>query len=218
MRVPDHFTCLLRNLCASQEATVGTGHGTIDWFQIGKGVHQGYILFSCLLNLFAEYITRNARLDESQEGIKIAGKNINNLRYADDSTLITESEAKLKILFREWKGQWESSLKTELSKFKIMACSSIMANRRGKSGSSDRFYFLGLPNHCRQWLQAIKRHLLLGRKAMTNLGSILKSRDITLPTKVCIVKAFFFFFSGFSHSSVGKVSACNAGDPGSMPG
>ena len=97
-----------------------------------------------------------------------------------------------------------------------MACRPIMANRWGKSASSDRFYFLGLQNHCGQWPQAIKRHLLLGRKAMKNLDSILKSRDITLPTKVCIVKAIFFF--GFPHSSVVKLSACNTGNPGSMPG
>jgi len=86
MRISDYFTCLLRNLYKSQEATVGTGHGTIDWFQIRKGVRQGYTLLSCLLNLFAEYIMRNASLDESQAGIKIAGENINNLRYADDNT------------------------------------------------------------------------------------------------------------------------------------
>ena len=105
MGIPDHLICFLRNQYAGQEATVRNGQRKTDWFQIGKGVHQVYILFSCLLNLFSEYITRNARLDESQDGIKIAGKNINNLRYADDSTLITESEAKLKILFGEGKGQ-----------------------------------------------------------------------------------------------------------------
>ena len=87
MRIPDHLTCLLRNLFAGQEATVRTGHGTTDWFQIGKGVHQGCILSPCSFNLYAEYITRNAGLDEAQAGIKIAGRNINNLRYADDITL-----------------------------------------------------------------------------------------------------------------------------------
>ena len=90
--IPDHFTCLLRNLYAGQEATVRTGHGTTDWFQIGKGVHQGYILLPCLFKLYTEYIMRNARLDEAQAGIKIAGRNINNLRYADDSTLMAESK------------------------------------------------------------------------------------------------------------------------------
>ena len=96
MRISDYFTCLLRNIYKSQEATVGTGHGTIDWFQIRKGVHQGCILLFCLLNLFAEYIMRNARLDESQAGIKIARGNINSLRYADDTTLMAESEEKLR--------------------------------------------------------------------------------------------------------------------------
>ena len=94
MGTPDHLTCLLRNLCAGQEATVRTGHGT-DWFQIGKGVHQGCILSPCLFNLYAEYITKNARLDKAQDGIKIAGRNINNLRYADDTTLTAESEEEL---------------------------------------------------------------------------------------------------------------------------
>ena len=98
MGIQDHLTCILRNLYAGQEATVRTGHGTTDWFQIGKRVHQGYILSPCLFNLHAEYIMRNARLDEAQAGIKIAGRNINNLRYADDTTLMAESEEKLKSL------------------------------------------------------------------------------------------------------------------------
>ena len=92
MGIPDHLTCLLRNLYARQEATVRTGHGTTDWFQIGKGVHQGCILSPCLFNLYAEYIMRNAGLEETQAGIKIAGRNINNLRYTDDTTLMAESE------------------------------------------------------------------------------------------------------------------------------
>uniref|UniRef100_A0AC11D5K1 Uncharacterized protein n=2 Tax=Ovis aries TaxID=9940 RepID=A0AC11D5K1_SHEEP len=96
MEIPDHLTFLLRNLYAGQEATVRTGHGTTDWFQIGKGVHQGCILSPCLFNLYAEYIMRNARLEEAQVGIKIAGRNINNLRYADDTTLMAESEEELK--------------------------------------------------------------------------------------------------------------------------
>ena len=96
MRIPDHPTCLLRNLYAGQEATVITGHGTTDWFQIGKGVHQGDIWSPCLFNLCAEYIKQNARLDEAQAGIKIAGRNINNLRYADDPTLMAESTEELK--------------------------------------------------------------------------------------------------------------------------
>ena len=96
--IPDHLTCLLRNLYAGQEAKVRTGHGTTDWFQIGKGVHQGCILSSCLFNLYAEYIMRNAGLEETQTGIKIAGRNINNLRYADDITLMAESEEEIKSL------------------------------------------------------------------------------------------------------------------------
>ena len=98
MGIPDHLTCLLRNQYTGQEATVRTGHGTTDWVQIGKGVCQGCILLPCLFNLYAEYITRNAGLDEAQAGIQIAGRNINNLRYADDTTLMAESEEELKSL------------------------------------------------------------------------------------------------------------------------
>ena len=98
MRIPDHLTCLLKNLYERQEAIVRTGHGTTDWFQIGKGVRQGCILSPCLFNLYAEYIMRNAGLEETQAGIKIAGRNINNLRYADDTTLMAESEEELKSL------------------------------------------------------------------------------------------------------------------------
>jgi len=105
MGIPDHLACLLRNLYADQEATVRTGHGTIDWIQIGKGVHQSYILSPCLFNLYAEYIMRNAGLEEAQVGIKIAGRNINNLRYADDTTLMAESEEELKSLLMKVKGE-----------------------------------------------------------------------------------------------------------------
>ena len=104
MGIPDHLTCLLRNLYAGQEATVRTGHGTTDWFQIGKGVHQGCILSLCLFNLYAEYIMQNTWLDEAQAGIKIAGRNINNLRYADDTSLIAESE-ELKNLLMKVRGE-----------------------------------------------------------------------------------------------------------------
>ena len=96
MGIPDHLPCLLRNLYAGQEVTVRTGHGTTDWFQIGKGVSHGYILSPCLFNFYAEYVMRNAELEEAQAGIKIAGRNINNLRYADDTTLMAESEEELK--------------------------------------------------------------------------------------------------------------------------
>ena len=104
MGIPDHLTCLLRNLYAGQEATVRTGRGTADWLQIGKGVCQGYLLSPCLFNLYAEYITRNAGLNEAQAGIKIAGRNINNLRYADDTTLMAESEEELKSLLKVKEG------------------------------------------------------------------------------------------------------------------
>ena len=103
MRIPDYLTCLLRNLYAGQEATVRTGHGTMDWFQIGKGVHQGCILSPSLFNLYSEYIMWNAQLDEAQVGIKIARRNINNLRYADDTTLLAESEEELKSLLMKVK-------------------------------------------------------------------------------------------------------------------
>ena len=107
MGIPDHLTCLLRNLNTGQEATVRTGHGTTDWFPIGKGVRQGCILSPCLFNLYAEYIIRNAGLVEAQAGVKIAGRNTNNFRYADDTTLMAESEAKLKILLMKVKQKSE---------------------------------------------------------------------------------------------------------------
>ena len=109
MGIPDHLICLLRNLYAGQEATVRTGHETTDWFQIGKGIRQGCILLSCLFNLYAEYIMRNAGLDEAQAGIKIAGRNINNLRYADDTTLKAESEEELKSLLMKVKEESEKA-------------------------------------------------------------------------------------------------------------
>ena len=109
MGIPDHLSCLLRNLYAGQEATVRTWHGTINWVQIGKGVHQGCILSPCLFNLSAEYIMWNAMLDEAQAGIKIAGRNINNLRYADDTTLVIESEEELKSLLMKVKGESEKT-------------------------------------------------------------------------------------------------------------
>ena len=116
MGLPDHLTCLLRNLHAGQEARVTTGHGTTDWFPIGKGVHQGCILSPCLFNLHAKYIMRNAGLDEAQAGIKIARRNINNLRYADDITLMAESEEELKSFLMKVKEERKSWLKTHHSK------------------------------------------------------------------------------------------------------
>ena len=128
MGIPDHLTCLLRNLYAGQKATVRTGHRTTDWFQIGKGVHQGCILSPCLFNFNAEYIMRNSGLEEAQAGIKIAKTNINNLRYADDTTLMAESEEELKSLLRKVKEESEKvGLKLNIQKTKIMASSSIIA-------------------------------------------------------------------------------------------
>ena len=122
MGLPDHLTCLLRNLYAGHEATVRTGHGTTDWFQIGQGVSQGCILSPCLFNLYAEYITQNARLDEAQAGIKTARRNINNLRYADDTTLMAESKEEPKSLLMKMKEESEKvSLKLNIQKTKIMA-------------------------------------------------------------------------------------------------
>ena len=115
MGIPEHLTCLLRNLYAGQEATVRTGHGTIDWFQIGKGVRQNCILSPCLFNLYAEYIMRNAGLEEAQDGIKIAGRNIDNLRYKDDTTLMAESEEDLKSHLMKVKEEWKSWLKAQHS-------------------------------------------------------------------------------------------------------
>ena len=128
MGISDHLTCLLRNLSAGQEATLKTGHGTTDWFPIGKGVHQGCILSPCLFNLYAEYIMLNARLNEVQAGIKIARRNINNLRYADDTTLMAESEEELKCLLMKVKEESENvGLKLNIQKTMIMASSPIIS-------------------------------------------------------------------------------------------
>ena len=125
MGIPNHLTCLLRNLYAGQEATVRTGHGTTDWFQIGKGERQGCILLPCLFNLHAEYIMRNAGLDEIQAGIKIAGRNINNLRHADDITLMAESEELKSFLMKVKEESEKLGLKLNIQKTKIMASGPI---------------------------------------------------------------------------------------------
>ena len=152
MEIPDHLTCLLRNLYAGKEATIRTRHGTTDWFKIGKGVPQGCLLSSCLFNLYAEYIMRNARLDEAQAGIKIARKNINNLRYADDTTLMAESKEELKSLLIKVKEESEKSgLKLNIHKNKDHGILShhFMANRWGNNRNSNALYFPELQNHCR---------------------------------------------------------------------
>ena len=125
MGIPDNLTCLLRNLYAGQEATVRTGHGTTDWFQIGKGVHQGCILLPCLFKLYAEYIMRNAGLEETQAGIKIAGRNINNLRYEDDTTLMAESEELKRLLMKVKEESEKVGLKLNIQKTKMMASGPI---------------------------------------------------------------------------------------------
>ena len=155
MGIPDHLTCLLRNLYAGQEATVRTGHGTTDWFQIGKRERQGCILSPCLFNLYAEYIMRNAGLEEAQAGIKISGRNINNLRYADDTTLMAESEEELKSLLMKVKEDSEKvGLKLNIQKTKIKASGPITSwEIDGETMETVRNYFLRLQNHCRCRLQ-----------------------------------------------------------------
>ena len=125
MGIPDHLTCLLRNLYVGQEAVVRTGHGTTDWFQIGKIVYQGFMWLPCLFNLYAEYIMQNARLEEAQSGIKISGRNINNLRYADDTTLMAESEEELKSLVSVKEESEKAGLKFNTQKTRIMASGPI---------------------------------------------------------------------------------------------
>ena len=151
MGIPDHLTCLPGNLYACQEATVRTGHGTTDWFQIRKGVHQDYLLSLCLFKLYAEYIVQNAGLDEAQAGIKIAGRNINNLRHADDITLMAESEEELKSLLMKVKEEnKKAGLKLNIQKMKIMASSPITSWQiDGETMEILTDYFSGLQNHCR---------------------------------------------------------------------
>ena len=196
MRIPDHLTCLLRNLYAGQEATVRIGHGTMDWFQIGKGVCQDCILSPFLFNLYAEYIMRNAGLEEEQAGIKIVRRNINNFRYAHDTTLMAESEEELKSLLMKVKEKSEKAgLKLNIQNTKSMASGPItLWQIDGETVETVAdFIFLGFKitadGDCSH---AIKRRLLLGRKLMTNLDSRLKSKDIALPAKGHLVKTRVF--------------------------
>ena len=192
MGIPDHLTCLLRNLYAGQEAMVRTGHGT-DWFQIGKGVGQGCVLSPCLLNFYAEYIIRNAGLEEAQAGINIARRNISNLRYADDTTLMAESEEELKSLLMKVKEESEKvGLKLNIQKSKIMASGPIISWQIVGETVSDVIFLDSKITADGDYSQEIKRHLLLGRKVTTNLDSTLKSRDITVSTKVRLVKVMVF--------------------------
>ena len=176
MGIPDHLTCLLRNLYAGQKATVRTGHGTTDWFQIWKGIRQGCILSPCLFNIYAEYIMRNAGLDEAQAEIRIAGRNINNLRYADDTSLIAESEVELKSLLMKVKVESEKvGLKLNIQKTKIMASGPIISwEIEVETVKTVADFILGgskitADGDCSH---EIKRGLLLRRKVMINLDSI----------------------------------------------
>ena len=169
--IPDHLTCLLRNLHAGQEATVRTGHGTTDWFQIGKGVCQGCILPPCLFNLYAEYIMRNAGLEEAQAGIKIAGRNMNNLRYADDTTLMAESEEEeLKSLLMKVKEESEKfGLKLNIQKPKIMASGPITSwqvDGETVETVSDFIFLVSKIIADGDCSHEIKRRLLLGKKVI----------------------------------------------------
>ena len=196
MGIPDHLTCLLRNLCAGQEATVRTGHGTTDWLQIGKGVRQGCILSPSLFNVYAEYIIRNAGLDEAQAGIKMAGININNLRYADDTTLTAERKEELKSPLMKVKEESEKvGLKFNIQKSKIMASGLITSwqiDGETMETVTDFIFWGSTITSGGDCSHEVKRCLLLGSKFMTNVDSILKSRDITLSTNVCLVKAMVF--------------------------
>ena len=177
MGIPDHLTCLLRNLYGGQEATVRTGHGTTDWFQVRKGVCQRCILSPCLLNLYAENIMRNAGLNDAQAGIKIAGRNINNLRYADNTTLMAESKEKLNSLLMKVKEENEKvGLKLNIQKTKIMTSGPITSWQIDVETVADfalRGSKITADGDCSH---EIKGHLLLGRKVMTNLDNILKKQ------------------------------------------
>ena len=175
--VSDHLACLLRNLYAGQEATVGTGRGRVDRFKIEKGVRQGCILSPCLFNLYAEHITRNVWLDEAQAGIKIARRNINNLRYADDTTLMGASEEELKSLLMKVKEESEKAgFKPNIQKTKIMASGPIISwqiNEETVETVTDFIFWDSKITADGDCSHEIKRPLLFGRKVMTNLDSIL---------------------------------------------
>ena len=173
----------MRNLYACQEATLRTGHGTTGWFQIGKDVCQGCILSPCLFKLYAEYIIRNTGLEEAQAGIKIAGENINKLRYADDTTFMAESEELKSLLMKVKEESEKVGLKLNIQKTKIMASGPITSWQIDGEKMRDFISLSSKTTADGDCSHEIKRCLLLGRKVMTNLDSILKSRDITLPPK-----------------------------------
>ena len=196
MGISDHLTCLLRNLYAGQEAAVRTGHGTTHWFQTGKGVSQSYILSLCLFNLYAEYIMRNTELDEAQAGIKISRRYINNLRYADDTTFIAESEEELKSLLMKVKKEREKvGLTLNIQKNQVVESGPITLWQIDGETVETVADFFGRGSKITEdgdCSHEIKRCLLLGRKVMTSLDSILKSRDVALPTKVHLIKAMVY--------------------------
>ena len=193
MGIPDHLTYLLRNLYAGQEATVRIGHAIKDWFQIRKGVCQGCILSPCLFNLYVEYIMQNVQLDEAQAGIKIARRNINNLRYAYDTTLMAESEEELKSFLMKVKEESEKvGLKLNIQKTKIMASGPVTSWQIDGETVTDFILGGSKITADADCSHEIRTCLLLGRKVVTKLDSIFKSRDITLPTKVHLAKAMIF--------------------------
>ena len=203
MGIPDHLTCLLINLYVGQEATVRTLYGTTDYFNIKKGVQQGSLLSPCLFNLYSDHIMRNTGLGELQAGIKIGGRNINNFRYVDGTTLMAESEEELKSLLMRVKEENEraglilniKNKQKKKKKTKIMAPSPITSweiEGEKVEAVTDFLFFNSKITVDGDCSHEIRRSLLLGRKAMTNLDSVLKSRDITLLTKVHIVKAMVF--------------------------
>ena len=194
MGIPDHLTCLLKNMHECQEATVRTGHGTTDWFQIAEGVCQGCILSPCLFTFYSEYVIWNAGQDEAQVRIKISRTHINNLRYADDTTLLAESEEELKSLLMKEESN-KAGLKLNIQKTKITACATITScqiDRETMETVTDFIFLVSKITVDCDLGHKITRCLLLGRKVMTNLESKLKSRDIFLPKKVLIVKAMVF--------------------------
>ena len=172
--IPDHLTCLLRNLYAVQEATVRTGHGTTDWFQIGKAVRQGCMLSPCLFNLYAEHIMRKAGLEEAKAGMNIARRNINNVTYTDDTTLMAESKELKSLLMKVREDNEKVGLKLNIQKTKIMTFGPITSWQIDEETVAD-FIFLGSKiTEVGDCSHEIKRHFLLGRKVMTNIDSILK--------------------------------------------
>ena len=190
MEIANHLTCLLRNLNAGQEATVRARHGTMDWFKIGKGVGQGHVLLPCLFNFHAEYIMRNSRLDEAQAGIMIAERIINNLRYADDTPLMAESEEELKsFLMKVIEESEKTGLKLSNQKTKTTtSCPIVSWQIDGETMETVTDFIFWAPESLQTVTAAMKLKDAcspsFGQKAMTNLDSILKSRDITLLTKL----------------------------------